>query len=46
MKRVDTSIRTFRQATGLAGFVRESEVGVSLTDIQVEFSVDKGKHSP
>jgi hypothetical protein len=46
MKRVDTSIRTFEQATGLAGFARESEVVIWLNDTLAEFSIDKGKHSP
>jgi len=41
MKRTDTSIRTFRQATSLAG-------GGGFPDIAgpPEFSIDKDKHSP
>ena len=45
MKPVDTSIRTFRQATGLAGSPENQNQLFPLPTL-AEFSIDKGKHSP
>ena len=46
MKRVDTSIRTFRQATGLACFASESGLGIRPVLVAAEFNIDNSKHSP
>ena len=45
MKRVDTSIRTFRQATGLA-CLRAIEQGFRALVFAADFNIDNTKHSP